>query len=84
MAIFRCLNLFCITTLCDWLVLLVPLSQPIRTKIKTCKELIVHVSCYCIWPDSALRTSFENRASSSLAVLHISAPVEVYREEESA
>ena len=29
------LFLFCITTLCDWLIKLAPLSQPIRCKTKT-------------------------------------------------
>ena len=34
---------FCITTLCDWLIRLTPLSQPIRCKTKTNRALLARV-----------------------------------------
>ena len=34
---------FCITTLVDWFKKLAPLSQPIRSKTKTNRDLLSHV-----------------------------------------
>ena len=49
-AVFNCVSKvitfllwFCITTLCDWLIKLAPLSQPIRCKTKTNRASLAHV-----------------------------------------
>ena len=50
-----CLLWFCFTSLSDWLKMLAPLSQPIRGKIKTNRDLLARVfprlmlfSCICL------------------------------------
>ena len=34
---------FCLTTLCDWLIKLTPLSQPMRSKTKTSRDSLARV-----------------------------------------
>ena len=42
---------FCIATVCDWLKILAPLSQPIRRKTKTNRDLLA-----CVFPRLARAT----------------------------